>query len=59
MTGVLNVKDQNGDWVPISTSGPQGPPGPQGPEGQWVQLTQVEYDQLAPGDANTLYVIVG
>ena len=39
--------------------GPQGVQGVQGPEGEWVQLTQAQYDALAPPDPAVLYVIVG
>ena len=31
----------------------------EGPPGPWAQLTQAEYNALAPPDPNTLYVIVG
>lgn len=60
---------------PVGPPGPTGPPGPastvpgpqgpqgvqgiQGPPGQWVQLTQAEYEALAPPDPVVLYVIVG
>lgn len=49
-----------GPTGPASTvPGPVGPQGPQGPEGIWVQLTQAQYDALAPPDPAVLYVIVG
>ena len=34
-------------------------PGPQGPPGIWTQLTQAQYNALAPPNASTLYVIIG
>lgn len=59
------------DWAELSPAppasgvvvepvpGPVGPMGPQGPEGMWTQVTQAEYDALAPPDPAVLYVIVG
>jgi len=58
-----------GPQGPIGPMGPTGPtgaqsiiPGPQGaqgPPGQWTQLTQAQYNALAPPNASTLYVIIG
>lgn len=47
-------------WV-ISGSirGPQGPPGDGGSGGPaFVAITQADYDNLSPPDANTLYLII-
>jgi Collagen triple helix repeat (20 copies) len=57
---------------PQGVAGPQGPkgdtgttgaqsivPGPQGPPGIWTQVTQAQYNALAPPNPTTLYVIIG
>lgn len=58
-TGVMYVRYPDADgsqWVVTSQPGPAGP---QGPPGQWTQLTQAQYNALAPPNPNTLYVIIG
>lgn len=56
---VLPVPGPQGDQGIQGEQGIQGDQGIQGPEGEWVQLTQAEYNALAPADPAVLYVIVG
>lgn len=55
----LSPQPEAANTVVFPITGPQGPTGPMGPEGEWVQLTQAEYNALAPPDPAVLYVIVG
>jgi hypothetical protein len=51
-----------GPTGPTGPKGDKGDPGAQGergPAGNWMQLTQAQYDALAPPDPATLYVIIG
>lgn len=56
---LAKASDANFDVEWVDMTGGVGPPGPPGPEGTLdvIELTQAEYDALAPKIPNTIYVI--
>jgi hypothetical protein len=58
-TGATGTTGTKGDKGDAGAVGPTGATGTAGTSAVWTQVTQAQYDALAPPNPSTLYVIVG
>lgn len=57
--GVPGIPGADGLPGQDGAPGADGVPGQDGADATWTQVTQAEYDALAPPDPGTLYVVIG